>query len=275
MKIMICTDGSAGSVQSAELVAKFSFPVDTSITVFGVSEHQDDSAKLTASMILIDKALEGKYKLDTIIRRGDPIEEIIAEALKTSYDLVAVGGGGGQLGLLHPVLGSTTSKLARKLHTHFLVTRDVPDKILNALICIGAETPSNLTMKLGGKWLSNTAAKVSLLHVIPRITGTTEIRTNPNMEPKVSLSQTNQFTDPLLDQAIQLLRSAGFNNQINTQVRQGLVVDEVIKELSMGNYALLVVGAHYQPGQDRWQGTLLDDVTDQLLSHSARSVLII
>ena len=64
----------------------------------------------------------------------NPIEEIMSEALENSYDLVAVGGGGGQMGLLHQKLGSTTSKLARKLHTHFLVARNVPKKVEKVLI---------------------------------------------------------------------------------------------------------------------------------------------
>jgi nucleotide-binding universal stress UspA family protein len=275
MKIMICTDGSSGSVQSGELVARFRFPSDTMITVLGVSEHQNDSAKLNAAMNLIDKALGKKYKLDRIIRRGNPIDEIISEALETPCDLVAVGGGGGQMGLLHPKLGSTTSKLARRLHTHFLVTRYVPEKISKVLICAGEEAPLNLTMRLGGKWLSNTSAEIGLLHVLPKSTEPLGRSTITDRESKDSASLMSETRDTLLTRASQQLQDAGIKNPIATKVRHGLVVDEVIKELTDGEYELLVVGAHYQPGQDRWQETLLDDITDQLLNRSACSVLII
>jgi nucleotide-binding universal stress UspA family protein len=64
-------------------------------------------------------------------------------------------------------------------------------------------------------------------------------------------------------------------NEIITRIRNGLVVEEVLKELSEEGYELLVIGSHFQPGQDRWQGTLLDDVTNQLLHQSTCSVLII
>ena len=64
-------------------------------------------------------------------------------------------------------------------------------------------------------------------------------------------------------------------NEIFPKNRHGLVVEEVLKELAEGGYELLVVGSHYQPGQDRWLGTLLDDITDQLLNRSTCSVLII
>jgi nucleotide-binding universal stress UspA family protein len=68
---------------------------------------------------------------------------------------------------------------------------------------------------------------------------------------------------------------AGVKNDVVFRVRQGMVVDEVLKELLDGGYDLLVVGSHYQPDQDPWQGTLLDDITDQLLNRSSCSVLII
>ena len=275
MKIMICTDGSSGSVQSGELVARFRFPSDTLITVLGVSEQQNDSVKLNAAMDLIDKALGKKYKLDRIIRRGNPIDEIISEALETPCDLVAVGGGGGQMGLLHPRLGSTTSKLARRLHTHFLVTRNIPEKISKVLICAGEEAPSNLTMRLGGKWLVNTSAEIGLLHVLPKSAKPINKPVATDHETMDSASRMSEARDTLLSRASQQLRSVGIISPIVTKIRYGLVVDEVIKELTEGEYDLLVVGAHYQPGQDRWQETLIDDITDQLLNRSACSVLII
>jgi nucleotide-binding universal stress UspA family protein len=79
----------------------------------------------------------------------------------------------------------------------------------------------------------------------------------------------------LIERSTQQLRDAGVKNEIIPHIRQGLVVEEVLKELSEGGYELLVVGSHYQPGQDRWLGTLLDDITDQLLNRSTCSVLII
>jgi len=275
MKILICTDGSSGSVQSAEFIAKLGFPADTPITVLGVREHMRDLPNLNTSIGLIDKSLGKSYKLDKVIRKGNPIEEILSEALETPYDLVALGGGGKQLGLLRPNLGSTARKLVRQLHTHFLVIRNLPQKISKILVCAGSDSPSRTTMELAGKWIANTSAQVGLIHVLRKNIASQVKRSNTDNESKETLSLTDENTDPILTQAVQQLRAAGVNNDISTIMRHGLIVAEVLKELSDGNYDLLVVGAHYQPGQDRWQETLLDDVTDQLLSHSTCSVLII
>jgi nucleotide-binding universal stress UspA family protein len=81
--------------------------------------------------------------------------------------------------------------------------------------------------------------------------------------------------DFLIERSIQQLRDAGVKSEILPQIRKGLVVEEVLLELAEGGYELLVVGSHYQPGQDRWLGILLDDITDQLLHRTTCSVLII
>ncbi len=264
MEILICTDGSTSSIESAGLVSKFGFPGSAHIVVLGVSEGNADVENLTTSIGLIEKIIGNRFPVDNKMRYGDPIEEIIAEALERSCDLVIVGGGGSQIGLLHPQVGSTTGKLARKLHTHFLVVRNIPVKYSKILFCTGAEVPSSETMKLGGSWISTTGASIGLLHVIPGSQNNFEAN-DINMLP----------ADSLLERSTQQLHDAGVKNQIILHIRQGLVVEEVLNELTDGGYELLVVGSHYQPGQDRWQGTLLDDITDQLLNRSTCSVLII
>jgi nucleotide-binding universal stress UspA family protein len=272
---MICTDGSNSSIQSAELVSKFEFPAGTRMVVLGVSENKGDVEKLTASMNQIEKSLSAAFVITKKIRYGNPIEEILAEAFESSCDLVAVGGGGEQLGLLHPQIGSTTSKLARKLHTHYLVTRNIPQQLGKILFCAGADAPTSETMRLGGEWISKSSAKIGLLHVIPVSKSGSVIISNTESSRRKPSSEALQSHELLVERASQQLRDAGVHNEIVPRIRRGLVVEEVLNELSEGGYELLVIGAHYQPGQDRWQGTLFDDVTDQLLNRSTCSVLII
>lgn len=268
MEILICTDGSNSSLASADLVSKLGFPATSKIIVLGVSENKTEVEKLNIAMDLIDKKLSGKYPLSRKIRYGNPFNEIMAEALEASYDLVAVGGGGGQLGLLHPKLGSTTSMLARKLHTHFLVARNIPEMIEKILVCASAEATASETMTLGGTWISNLSARVELLHVVP------VIKDGEKNSPDQSSNEVKEAHDLVLERASQQLHQAGIKEVI-PHIRRGLVVEEALMELSEGGYELLVVGAHYQPGQDRWKGTLFDDITDQLLNRSTCSVLII
>ena len=275
MDILLCTDGSKSSIVSAQLVLKLGFAPPIQITVLGVSESKSDLELLRSAMDAIDKELSGKCLITRKVRYGNPVDEIMAEAVESPYDLVVLGGGGDQLDILRPQLGATTSKLARKLHTHFLVVRNIPDKLDKILVCAGTDAPASETLALGGTWIANTPAQIGLLHVAqPK----TEESVNLSKGEKANLEQIKKeqpSTDLILDRAVKVMQAAGMKNEIIPLVRHGLVVEEVLNELSKGKYGLLVVGAHYQPGQDRWLGTLLDDVTDQLLNRSTCSMLII
>jgi nucleotide-binding universal stress UspA family protein len=265
VEILICTDGTEISINAAELITKFRFPETKEIVILGVSERGDDIEKLSTSMDSIEANLTDGCTIQKKIRHGYPIDEIMAEVFDHPYDLVVVGGGGNQIGMLHPQIGSTTGKLSRKLETHFLVVRNIPQQIAKILLCAGPDTPSSDTIKIGGKWISHTTAQIGLLHVVTPDRTTTENEKPENLQPY----------NALMDQFTQQLRNVGVQNMITPRLRQGLVVEEVLKELTEGSYQLLVIGSHYLSGQDLWQGTLLDDVTDQLLNKSSCSVLII
>jgi nucleotide-binding universal stress UspA family protein len=250
------------------------FVKETQITVLGVSESDKDIEKISTSMSAIEKKLGSNYHVDRKFRNGDPIKEILTEALEIPYDLVAMGGGGMQLGLLHPKLGSTAGKLARKLHTHFLIARNLPEKITKILVCTGSEIPKSETMKIGGAWIANTNAKVGLLHVHP---ADNQSASKEPIAPVTKDSEPDWMDQPDVELSIatEQLRNAGVKSEILPHFRFGLVVEEIVNEVNDGAYDLLVIGAHYQPGQDRWQGVLFDDVTDQLLNRTHCSVLII
>jgi len=59
------------------------------------------------------------------------------------------------------------------------------------------------------------------------------------------------------------------------RLRHGLVVDEVLAEIRQAGHQLLVIGAHRAPQASRQLAPFLDDVADQLLTHSPCSVLIV
>ena len=182
----------------------------------------------------------------------------------SSHELVVVGGDGRQLRVLHPQIGSTASKLARKLQTHFLVTRATPKESGKILFCTGANVSMNKTLQLGGEWISKTVAQVGLFHAIQSSKHISNIRGDQKQTP-----------DLYIDQASKQLRDVGVKNGNIPRIWYGLVVEEVLIKLSEKGYELLAVGSHFQPEQDRCQGTIMDDVTDQSLNRSNYSVLLV
>lgn len=276
MKILICTDGSPAAEQAAHLVSLLSFPSETEIMLLGVVEEHGSPAGLEASFARMIAVLGGAHaNLAQKVRRGDSYEQILAEAVEHAYDLVVVGGAGQHHGLLHFKVGSTTGKLARKLHTHFLVARNVPEKVGKVLVCTGAESPTVKTMRVGGQILSGLQVAVTVLHVMSQVSlKPGNIPEELAVTAEVAI-QRNTREGQQLQRAVEQLSKTGIQGTIAPCLRHGLVVDEVLAEVREGKYDLMVVGAHYQPGQNRWLGMLLDDVTDQLLNQAACSVLIV
>lgn len=276
MKILLCTDGSPAAEQAALLIRRLDLASDVELTLLGVVDDHLDTKALEASFDRMNALLDGvQLIVKRRIRQGNSYEQILEEALERAYDLVVVGGGGQHHGLLHFKVGSTTSKLARKLHTHFLVVRNVPDQVQKVLVCTGAEALAVDTMRVGGKMLSGLSADFSVLHVMSQIS----LKPGSIPEELIATAETaiqKKTREGLhLSRAIKQLTQAGISGTITPRLRHGLVVDEVLAEVRQGDYDLMVVGAHYQPGQNRWLGILLDDITDQLLNQAPCSVLII
>jgi len=276
MKILVCTDGSLAAEQAALLVSQLGLSTGVEFTLLGVVDEHANPASLDASFDRMTSILgETAQNLKRLVRKGDSYEQILAEAVEHPYDLVAVGVAGQHHGVLHFKVGSTTGKLARKLHTHFLVARNVSEQVGKVLICTGAEAPAVETLRVGGQLLAGSHAEVSVLHVMSQVS----LKPDTIPEELVATAETaiarNTREGQHLQRAIQQLTQAGLTGPIHPRLRHGLVVDEVLGEVREGKYDLMMVGAHYQPGQNRWLGILLDDVTDQLLNQASCSVLII
>jgi nucleotide-binding universal stress UspA family protein len=276
MKILICTDGSSAAEQSALLVDLLHLQGNVEITLLGVIEDGEGPEILTLSFDRMERMIgHPSYQLNRLLRKGDSVEQIMAEAIEHHYDLVVVGGTGQQLGLLNYTTGSTTAKLARKLHTHFLVARNVPDKIKKVLVCTGAEAPTIETMRVGGMMLAGLRAEVAVLHVVSQIPVTPEAYHEAIAVSAMEAIERKTREGQHLQRAVAQLTRAGVKSQIQPRLRYGQVVKEILDEVVQGRYDLMVVGSHYQPGQNRWLGVLLDDITDQLMNQAQCSVMIV
>jgi nucleotide-binding universal stress UspA family protein len=74
----------------------------------------------------------------------------------------------------------------------------------------------------------------------------------------------------LLGRDLQALRNKGY--PCIPKVRHGLVVEEVLAEARMGDYDLVIIGAHRGTG---WRRILLDDIAHQIVVGLDRPVLVV
>jgi nucleotide-binding universal stress UspA family protein len=276
MKILICTDGSPAAEEAAILVMRLGFPRDTSITLLGVSETEGEQVGLNGSMDRITDVLGGSQQgLVRTLRHGHPVEEILRELQEQAYDLVAVGERGHHHGLPLLKLGSTAGKLARRINTHLLVARNVPETVSKTLVCTGAEGPSVETIQRTGHLIAGIDGQVSLLHVMSQVFFGPRSRQDDLGDTAESAIARGTREGRHLVLAMEQLVKTGVKGPITPYLRHGLVVDQVLAEVREEKCDLLVVGAHHQPGQNRWLEILLDDVADQLLNQAPCSVLVV
>ncbi|MBN2145814.1 MAG: universal stress protein [Anaerolineales bacterium] len=274
MNILICTDGSPSAEQAAGLLRQLGLLADASVTLLGVSESEGDRSNLVASMERITAALgDVGLSLRQCIRQGHPVDQILVETQENDYGLVVIGWRDDRrLPLIK--LGTTATRLARRIQTHLLVVRGMPQSLQRVLFCTGAEAPSVETLRVGGKLIANLPSEVGLLHVMSQVALRTQASEDLYGDAETAIRR-NTREGKHLQAAQEELRKVGVQGQIVPRLRHGLVVDEVLAELAEQHYDLLVVGSHHQPGQNRWLGILLDDVTDQLLNRASCSVLIV
>jgi nucleotide-binding universal stress UspA family protein len=278
MKILVCTDGSPAAEQAALLLSRLAFPPETSYTVLGVSETDGDQVQLTVSFEQFEQLLGGASALiDRKMRFGSPIDEIKREMETGGYDLIALGASGKRRGFPVLRIGSTAQKLSRILTTPLLVARNVPERIDKVLVCTGGEPPSLENVMTAGKFLSGVEGEVIVLHVMSQIALRLDSPTQDLLDTAETAIQRGTREGRHLEQAVELLRRAGIAGPIRPGLRHGLVVDEVLAELSDGKYDLLAVGGHYQHrrGKSHWIEILLEDIAGQLVDQAPCSVLIV
>jgi nucleotide-binding universal stress UspA family protein len=74
----------------------------------------------------------------------------------------------------------------------------------------------------------------------------------------------------LLERDIQMLEQPGLH--LIPKVRHGLVVDEILAEVSSGGYDLVVIGARLTQGPQRF---LLENIAHQIIMKIRRPILVV
>ncbi|MEP9410595.1 MAG: universal stress protein [Candidatus Brocadia sp.] len=96
------------------VIPKLNIPVGTGGVTFPVSKLYDDMEREAKKNIhhLVPKRFLEKIKVENIIVRGAPFQEIIKAAKKYDIDLITIATHG-RTGLSHALLGSTAEKVVR------------------------------------------------------------------------------------------------------------------------------------------------------------------
>jgi nucleotide-binding universal stress UspA family protein len=239
-----------------------------------VAHTQEDVAATEAAMQRVGSQLNSAASIEPVLQIGDPAHEIISASEKKDYDLVVLSRH--QKRRLPPLVSrSGTQALARNIASHLLLVRNPPEHVRKILVCSSGETPSVHTLPLAGRLIAPADAAVSLIHVMSQVALRLDSPASELEESAGEAIERRTLEGDRLTQGIRLLAKSGVRMPIQPVLRHGLVVDEVLTEIEGGEYDLVVLGSHYQPGLTRWMDILLDNVANALVDKVECSLLII
>ena len=268
MKLLICVAGmpwAKPTISFGGLIARVTGAQVTLLHVVSRKEAPTPAEEMLARAreMLPDQAVQ------TRLCRGDPVTEILAEARRGSYDLLAVGARR-DFGLTLRFLGSVSLAVVRRAPTCVLVVPQSRPQLRRVLICTSGIEIAEPVIETGARLAGAAGARATLLHVsspVPSMyTGLAEIE-----ETLPELLQTETPIARHLRHGAEIL--ARHRVQAELELRYGVAADEILHEAHQGDYDLIVIGASGATGRVRsW---LLGDVTRQVIDSAVRPVLVV
>lgn len=199
---------------------------------------------------------------------GDAQESILRAAAAASYDLVVFGRLNQRLGRLLP--GPRSKAIAQRLEPSVLRIHGTARPIRRILLGSGGDHHTFDDIAVAARLAVPLQASVTLLHVVSQQSVIFEGFADQSMRPQDLLATKTPEASVLME-ATSRLRAAGV--PVELKARVGPVIDEILAELRVGSYDLLVIGAHrVSSALDR---ILLEDITGDLLDLSPLPVLVV
>lgn len=258
-----------GPAPSRDMVIQFSTPIVQHVA----SAVTLVTAGGNANRALLDDAVAQLQIPDHVpatlcVRDGNAQSAIISAAHAQSYDLAIFGRLNQPIGRLLP--GSRSKIVAQRLQPSVLRVHGRVRPLRRILVASGGDYHTFNDVRITARIAAPLGAEATILHVISQQSLIFEGLAPRSLSVEDFLTSNAPEAQTLRDAAAWLRRHA-----VPTQVRGriGPVVDEILAELRVGGYDLLVIGAHRVTSPlDR---ILLEDITDDLLDLSSLPVLIV
>jgi nucleotide-binding universal stress UspA family protein len=259
----------AGPAPSRDAVLQFSAPIiqrcATSLTLVsgGGAERRSLLEDAAARLHIPDHV---PVTLSALA--GNAQAAILAAARAQLYDLVILGRLHQPLGRLLP--GTRSKAIAQRLEPSVLRVHGPVRPIRRILISSGGDYHTFADVDIAAQIAGPLGAAVTLLHVVSQQSLLFEgfQARRGTVEGFLEDDSAEALT---LRQATAMLVERGVACELKGRV--GPVLDEILAELRVGNYDMLVIGAHrVASALDR---ILLEDITDDLLDVSPLPVLVV
>lgn len=199
---------------------------------------------------------------------GNAQSVILAAAGEQPYDLVILGRLHQRIGRLLPGVHSKT--IAQRLEPSVLRVHGPIRPIRRILLASGGDFHTFADASMAMQVARPLVATVTVLHVLSQQPVVFDGMPSRQGLMEAFLAGSSPEAQTLRDTAA-LLNTRGVPTHLKGRV--GPVLDEIMAELRVGSYDLLVIGAHHVASPlDR---ILLEDITDDLLDVSPLPVLVV
>ena len=272
MRILMAIDGSKHSSVTVRMGVQLIRQSGGYATVMTVVRPRASTKRAETAL---ERATELIRQVDpeveTLVCKGNPVDQITSVATKGKFDLVLLG-----LGPFHrrlkSLFGPFAERILARVPCPVIIVKQEAGTLERILFCdSGAHGPSLLrrfTSQLAG--LINRDTQVTVLHVMSQMSAGPGV---PGWQLRAEAEELIKARSPegyLLEQDIQELKRYQIHPKV--AVRHGWVVDEILAEAQSGDYGLIVIGAHRTEG---WQRLLLDDLAHQIILKADRPVLVL
>ena len=270
MKILLVIDQLPKDERIINFGAMIAGYTDSKITLLHVEPfektQQDGEALLEKARQLLPE-----LSVETSLCFGKIVTKVLNEARQGDYDLLIIGAYlRTKLSLSPQPLSAASWSIIKRTRVSVLVIHEAQPDLAHILICTGGQAISEPAIEAGAQLAKACNGDVSLLHVagaIPSMyTGLDEIEeTLPELlSSGTPIAQHLRRGAALLDKYV-------IPSQL--KLRHGVVQEEILRELSLGDYDLIVTGS--PESSQGLRRLLLGDVVENVIKNSSIPVLIV
>jgi nucleotide-binding universal stress UspA family protein len=198
-----------------------------------------------------DICLAGKVPCEPKIVAGEPAEKIIEETKTGDYDLIVMGSHG-RSALKGFLLGSVHSKILHHTDRPVLIVRELRE-IQRILVVYRGTRCDQAALQFIAPLMERKKPEITVLHV-----------------QETNLGESDEFAEACLLQSDKSLKSVGHTPIMKSA--QGDFVDETLKEIMIGDYDLVTLGAYGHEPPKALQ--FISDEAINIVSRTARPVLV-
>ena len=270
MKILICSDGSERSRRAISFAAIIAAAAKAETTILGVTQNQREEARLREILLEERRELEvAGVRVETAVKSGDPVTEIVQWNRGRAYDLVAIGAE--RRGALEFFLPSATAhSITEAIFPPVLVVPCERRQLKRILICSGGGPYIENAVSFTSKIAKDLAAEITLLNVVPEPPAMHGTLYRRQADVEALLKSGSALARNLLNEK-KIIEEAGV--QATIRIGHGIVIDQILAEVARGDHDLVVAGSWAT--RDRWRSYAIGNITREIVNRTDRPVLVI